>query len=1193
MRHILLFVCCIAAFSTLQAQGTQQTFGKNRVQHHRDFDDWSEYESERCVTYWYGQSRNIGQTAAQIAESDYDEIQKLLEYRLTDKVEILVYADITDLHQSNIGAEEVLMSTTGQTKIVGNKLFIHFDGNHEHLRREVREGLATVFLNNMIFGATLQEIVQNAVSLNLPEWFKVGLVTYVGNEWDADADNQLRDVFNAKRYKTFDRFAAADPKLAGHAFWYFIAQQFGKSGVSNLLYLTRINRSIEESFQYALGGSYEGIAVACMQYYEKRYDAERNALKLSNPKMTGLKVKNRFKALITNVKISPDGKSVAYVQNEIGRYKVYIQDIKSGKRTLILKDGAKNPFQATDYNYPLIAWNPDNQRFMIVFERRDVVKYLFYDLKTKKKQIQDFGKDYQRVYSAEFMNPKDLLISAAVRGFSDLYIFNVNNQQSKTITNDFWDDLDATVVNVRGKKGIVWASNRLSERLSNERLDSIIPTNHMDLFYKDLEDTAKTIVRVTNTPDASERQPMAVDSTYFSFISDESGIANRQSARLETVLDYSVKVILLENKDSIVIAVDSVLSEKDMAKLKIDTIVQRDYYKTIAIVHNNSNRERNILTQHSAPRVGQAVELTYLDQKPIIKTFAMTPDTAITPTFTVFWQLKQRDRNKKTRPAAAPSRFGALPPATKPEPIAAPTLKPMVDSTPPTPAVAETPKRDTSKKKVNIDTYVFQSEFDEKETPKTTEIRGQERQTPAPQIVAKRQDEPAPVPPTAAVNNNIGVKLPQSLDISDGEDAPKKHVFRQNRITPYRLKFRSDFLTFTPDNSPLFGGLENYAGQPASGFATPPIGLLMKGNFKDLLEDYQLEGGIRIPISLNGYEAFAFFDDRKHQLDRRYAIYHRSTRFTENGNTPSSTFKSRSQSTIAQYEVRYPFDIFTSLRATGTMRFDQFTNLATDTITLRTPQNAEQRLGLKVEYVFDNTMDLGINLKSGTRYKAYAEYIKKFNIDLVNNVNLSFDKGDMLIVGVDARHYERLDKHSIFAVRFAGAMSFGSEQMLYILGGLDNSIGTSYNTDIKIPNGNYAYQALAANLRGFNQNIRNGTSYALINAELRMPVFRYFSERPLKSTFFRNFQLIGFFDVGTAWHGASPFKDNPLNVLEIDNAPSIYLKVNYFKDPLVAGFGLGARAMVLGYMLRFDYGWGIETRQIQKPRLSFALGYDF
>lgn len=70
---------------------------------------------------------------------------------------------------------------------------------------------------------------------------------------------------------------------------------------------------------------------------------------------------------------------------------------------------------------------------------------------------------------------------------------------------------------------------------------------------------------------------------------------------------------------------------------------------------------------------------------------------------------------------------------------------------------------------------------------------------------------------------------------------------------------------------------------------------------------------------------------------------------------------------------------------------------------------------------------------------------------------------------------------------------------------------------------NYAFQALATNMRGFKQNIRSGNSFAVINSEIRWPVFSYLLNRPIKSEFINNFQLVPFFDVGTAWIGPDPY----------------------------------------------------------------------
>ena len=123
----LLYILCfsILAFATT-AQTTQVEFGKNRVQFHEDYEEWSQYESQNFITFWYGEGRYIGQFVVQSAEYDHDEIQDILEHRMNDKIEIIVYTDLTDLKQSNIGSEETFVNTGGQTKIVGNKMILRY-----------------------------------------------------------------------------------------------------------------------------------------------------------------------------------------------------------------------------------------------------------------------------------------------------------------------------------------------------------------------------------------------------------------------------------------------------------------------------------------------------------------------------------------------------------------------------------------------------------------------------------------------------------------------------------------------------------------------------------------------------------------------------------------------------------------------------------------------------------------------------------------------------------------------------------------------------------------------------------------------------------------------------------------------------------------------------------------------------------
>ena len=1178
MRYLITLSFFFGLFTSLQAQVDAVEFGKNRVQYHDDFAEWSQYESQNFTTYWYGEARNIGQAVVQLAEYDFLFVESILEHRINDKIEIIVYTDVTDLKQSNIGSEEVFGTVGGQTKIVGNKMFVYFNGDHNDLRRQVREGIASVYLNAMLFGSNLQEIVQNAVLLNLPQWFKDGLVSYIGEEWNSDLDNRMRDAFLQKDFKDFEDFANEHPILAGHSLWYFIGLNYGRSTVSNLLYLTRINRSVESGFLYVLGSTFERTTESWMSYFEQRYTEEHQM----GSEITGtpLTVKNRKKLVMSDVSLSPKGDQIVYVLNEIGRYKIFLQDVKTGERKKIFKKGYRNPLQETDYNYPLLAFNPNGLELSYIWEYRDIIYLTKYDLKTGKEETETMSSQYQRIYSMDYLTSNNLVLSGAVRGQSDLFIYFTKTRQTQRLTNDFWNDLDASVVNIGGERGIIWASNRQdSILLPSAKLDTILPIDNFDLFYYNLETRDPELVRLTHTPYTNERQPVGLDTTYYSYLSDKNGIYNQFSGYMEEYLHHYDKVVTLTDGTEIIFHPDSLISSKlDSVTIadRIDTMAIVPVYKLRGVNQAVTNLNSNYLSLDQARGSKQQLVSQWVDQR---SELYIQPNSSLDPAnLSNTTQFKNREEELKGEdtPNQAPS---PAPEQENSNNILEPSIEEPIDLS----NVPET-KRDTGK--VDIDNYLFQSEFDNTETPAEVIVEEDKGE------VTLSQPQPfTPTIPPATTYSLVTKKQKQRVE-----------PFKASRIIPYRLKFRTDFVTTTLDNSLLFDPYLSYRGTPED-FIVPPPGILLKANFKDLFEDYELEGGIRIPTTFNGSEYFVIFDNKKKRLDKRIAAYRRVMRYPNPGNDSiASPLQARNEvnTFLAQYQVRYPLDVFTSIRLSGNLRFDNTVALATSQSSLREPTIQEQRIFLRAEYVFDNTLDKALNIKHGTRYKFYAELMKGFNIDLVDQFQFNFNNGFTTVLGVDARHYQRFLKHSVLAFRFSAATSFGSEKVLYFLGGSDNWLFPRQNTDIPRPDpitDGFAYQTTMPNLRGFRFNIRNGNSYALINNELRVPVFQYFGNR-IKSNFLRNFQLVGFFDMGTAWQGLTPYADdNPLNTKTIPDpavpANPVTVKVRFFRDPIVLGYGTGVRMLLFGYFVRLDYAWGIETRTVQEPRLHISLGMDF
>ena len=1101
MRYLKAFILFLFVSLTfgLSAQSVNTEFGKNRVQYHDDFTDWWRYETQNFITYWYGKGRNIAQATIQLAELDFANIQNLIEHRINDKIEILVYLDITDVKQSNLGSEDTFVSETGQTKIVGNKIFVYFDGNHQNLRKQIREGIAKVFLNSMFFGNTLQEIVQNAVLLSIPEWFKKGVVAYVGSNWDHEIEDELRDIWvrDKRDYTKFHNLAQDHPRVAGHSLWHYLDQNYGKTTISNLLYLTRINRNVESAFLYVLGTSYENIIEEWKLYYEEYFNRENNVFE---PLETAnlLNLKNKKYRPISKLRISPDGQNLLYVVNNRGKNEVRVMNMVDRTHSVIFKTGFVNTLQATDFNYPLVTWSPDGSEITIIYEFRDIIRIRKYHVPTGEYFEQDMPENMHRIYSVSYLNDEDYIFSASIDGYSDLFHYVFRGREARRLTNDFHDDLDAEYCTIGGVKGILFSSNRSSVSLKNEKLDTILPITNYDLFFYPFESTPDELIQLTNTPDENERQPFLANGKYISYLSDLTGVVNRK------VLDYTT---------------------------------DRKYF--------NSNKQRNIIFHHSVESSASSIYTYYEEGEYRVYLEEPNWSKAVNPFITAI----RKDKGGTGLPS-----IGVIDIIDDEE-------LDILD-------VQSQPAEEIKEE------YLFQTEFPDPEI--VEEIESENREDEIPNIIAEPLD-----------------LFKEQEDETQEKTEEGVIEFYPARAIASRLTFKLDYFTTKLDNEVLFEGLESFSGVDAE-LVNPPVGILLKANTKDLFEDYVIEGGVRIPTTFNGTEYFLIFDDKKKHIDKRFAIYRKA----ESERIDPFVFPSDKTKRIihlAMFQLKYPFDVYRSLRATTTLRLDKFFLQASDNPSFNAPTINEQRLGLKLEYVFDNTFDVDINIKHGTRYKFFLEAINRFDLQLKDGFDFKHSLGFTSLLGADVRHYVPIGRDAVWASRFSAVTSMGSDKILFYLGGTDNWVFPSFNLETPLDvTENFAFKTLAPNLRGFKYNIRNGSSYAIMNTEVRFPVFKMISRKRIKSSFFRNFQVIGFVDAGTAWYGLNPFSNNtPLNTLTLSNPPTVVVNVNFFRDPLVVGYGLGARTTLLGYFIRFDYGWGIETRVRQEPKLYFSIGTDF
>jgi hypothetical protein len=1063
----LLFILTLINLLSLNAgaqfyNGLQMDFGKNRVQY-RPF-LWQYYRQPAFDVYFYEGGSNLASYTAQKVTRDISEIETLLGTNLQKRIIFLMYNNLSDFRQSNIGlvTGNDQYNIGGTTQILDNKVFIYYEGDHKLLDKQIKAAVAEIILNQMLFGSDFKSRVTNSTLLVLPDWYYKGLISYLSDEWSPDVENHVRDGIMSHRFDKFNRLSGSDAIYAGHAIWHFIVKKFGKQTIPNILYLTRISKNVETGFLYTIGLPVKYLSREWLDYYTEQY--EKDEAKRQMPPDTTITKKIKKNTLVRDIKLSGDEQWMAYSTNQMGRVKIYLKSLSTNKTTCIYRQGNRLD-QITDYSYPIIAWHPTGKLVAFIVEKKGT-KYLYtYELETGELSYKELF-NVEKILDFDFSyNGFNLVMSAVRNGHTDIFIFNNAANSYEQITNDLADDRYPRFFDQ--SKKIVFSSNRLNNSIKCDSLQA-----SYDLFVYSFKDNDTTLTRITSTPFADEIQPFPSSTNEFYLLSNASGLYNRYLAKYDSTISF------------------------------IDTTTHYRYFTGIKAMTNFS---RSML-EHSFINSGVYTELFYNNGKQYSQKQSVSTSDLTTLPETPFIKdmLKEIPDTIKSKKSVA-----------------------IFDST------FLNIKIDTNKLDVNHYVFNFQLE----------QLKGN----------LKKENE-------------------------------KNEVSSENKFKPmiYQTSFYTNTLTSQVDFGFLSNSYQPFTGGPF--YYNPGFNVFFKLGTNDLFEDYKITGGVRFAGDFNSNEYLLSFENLKNRWDKQI-VFHR---IALNKINNVSLLKTHTHELF--YILRYPFNQVAAVRFTASYRYDRTAYLSTDILSLTHPNENAMWAGLKGEFIYDNTINKGLNLMFGTRGKVFFESYYQTNSSKITSLYVS---------GIDIRHYQPIHRTFIWASRLAASNSFGGAKLIYYLGGVDNWINLStkiptFDPSVRIDETqNYVYQAVATNLRGFPQNIRNGNSFIVLNNELRLPIVKYLMNRPIHSDFFENFQIIGFVDAGTAWSGDSPYSNKNAYNTEVVTSGPITITIDKKRDPIVWGYGFGLRSRLLGYFVRADWAWGVENNMIMPKIFYLSLSLDF
>ncbi|MDQ6755790.1 MAG: hypothetical protein M3004_02535 [Bacteroidota bacterium] len=1123
VKKIFLFILSFTTVSLLTAQVSSVEYGKNRVQFKKF--KWQYYQTQNFNTYFSQNGQELAKYVAQVAEKELPGIETFTEYSLQRRANIVIYNSFNDMQQSNIGIGIDWQNTGGVTKLVNNKMMVYFNGDHQDLRKQIREGIARVLTESVLFGDDLGEFAGNQALLDLPQWLTDGYIAYAGQNWSTTLDDDLRSEMLSGNYKNFYQFAFDKPLLAGHAFWFYIEEKYRKENVTYLLYLARVYKNLNKACQQIAKKKFKAVLADFMDYEGTKYDKDVSRRK-NYPKgteITSVTIGKRTDYFHFNVNPNKRNGSFAVVQFKKGQYKLILNE--EDKDKVLLKFDVRSNGNDINPNYPMMAWDPLGKRLSVLYSAEGKIKLFVYDVVIKTKPYtRDLTKDFDQVQDMKYMlDYKRLVMSAVKNGHTDIFTYDIENDKVKQITNDVYDDLDPSYVSLPNKEGIIFSSNRPAPYTKTS--DTAMLNNHYNVFLVTDFNTNKAelnrVTQLTNLKFGNARFPMQYNTYHFTFVSDENGIANRYAGFFSSQR---------EGFDTLVVVGDDILrnpsrKEVDSAlrankKQDVDTIAVVSVSKDSAYIFPLTNYASNLRETRIAGENNQVSEVTRQSDDKILYKLKIDDNTL-------------RRRNVSTPPTAYMKRI------LQQDKIA---------------TGQEILKRDSAKKQEDI----FQSEF------------GNEKKDSA---------------------NNAG-------KIFNAEDANRSSVLSKAKLFEYKPpKFATDYLVSGFNNSVLVNRYQIYQGGqgPIQLASSTPLNGIIRIGTSDIMEDLKFSGGYRLSTNLKDNDWLFQFQNLRRRLDYGFTFY-RNVQSASDGKLISNLY---------QLSLIYPLDVVRSFRLNFGVRRDRVALFAFDRTTLDIPDYKTLYGLTHLEYVYDNTLNPAQNIWNGSRYKIYFDFNNQLS---TTDRNPSIGKKTYNI-GFDARTYYPIYRNFIWAGRAAADFSSGNQKLIYYLGGVDNWLmfGDNVKRDpttgqvIKYkyfnpnnppdPDNAYAFQSLAVNMRGFIQNVANGNNAMVLNSEFRLPVFSTLFSRPINNAFLRNFQLIQFVDLGTAWNGKYDKLKRPTTVY---GNPPIQVSIKQGGiGPFLGGYGFGARSTLLGYFIKADAGWQMNGFFKGKPILYFSMGLDF
>ena len=523
MANIILKILALALLTQacLFAQ-----FGKNKVQY--KYFDWYYVQTKHFDVYFANDGETLAEFTSHAAEDALVKIQESFKYSINNRITIIIYNSQNDFQETNVTDSYLSEGIEGFTELFKNRVVVQFHGSYKQFRHLIHHELVHAVMNDMFYGGSLQNIIANNITIQIPIWFSEGMAEYQALGWDEDTDMFIRDAAINEYLPNVQNLSGYFAYRGGQAVFYYIAKKYGKEKIGELINALRSLGNVDAALKQTIGLN--------LKEFNERW--KKDIKRVFWPDIEITQDPDEFAKRLTDPEgddgfynigpaISPQGDKIAFITNRDFFFSLYIMDANNGEIITKLAEGNTSAnFEELNILTPGLTWSPDGSKIAVsalshgydVIYIFDVEEEDYITLPIKMDGIQSVHWSW---------DGKQLAFVGQSPKQTDVFVYNLETKELQNLTDDIFTDRDPCWSH--NGKTIFFASDRNSYKTIEDASDGFKIYNHdysqTEIYGLDVE--SGQVTRITDLPNSNETSPIvSPDGSQILFISDLNGINN-------------------------------------------------------------------------------------------------------------------------------------------------------------------------------------------------------------------------------------------------------------------------------------------------------------------------------------------------------------------------------------------------------------------------------------------------------------------------------------------------------------------------------------------------------------------------------------------------------------------------------------------------------------------------------------------